>query len=188
LIGSEAYLQKRGRLLSISNMKLASLLEQKKSHIVAHWLKLLFETYPPQTVVFLKKEKDKFDNPLGYRISRGLDGLYAALVQEKETGEILSALDEIISIRVLQDNSPSRALAFIFLLKDVLREELAPELKDREVVAELLDLDSRIDGLALLGFDVYTQRREKLTEIRINEVKQRVSGLLRKSGLSVDSL
>ncbi len=169
-------------------MKLTSLLTQKKSQILDRWLKLLYDSYPPETAIFLKKEKDKFDNPVGYGLSRGLDGLYNALVQEMETEQVLAALDEIIRIRALQDCTPSKALAFIFLLKNVVREELAEDLEEENLAAELADLDSRIDGLSLLGFDVYTRRREKICEIRINEVKNRVSGLMRKSGLSMDDL
>jgi len=168
-------------------MKLTNLLTQKKSQILDRWIKLLYDSYPPETAVFLKKEKDKFDNPMGYRIAQGLDGLLDALVQEMETEQVLAALDEVIRIRALQDCSPSRALAFIFLLKNIVREELAKDLKKENLAAELADLDSRIDGLALLGFDVYTRRREKIYELRVNEVKNRVSGLLRKSGLSVNS-
>ena len=169
-------------------MKLVNLLEQKKSQIVARWITLLFDSYPPETAVFLKKEKDKFDNPIGYGISRGLTGLFETLVQEMETEQILAALDEIIRIRALQNCYPSQALAFIFLLKNVVREELAEELEKQDLTEELQELDSRIDGLSLLGFDVYTRRREKLQDMRINEVKNRVSGLMRKSGISIDSL
>jgi hypothetical protein len=50
-----------------------------------------------------------------------------------------------------------------------------------------MELDSRIDGLALLGFDGYTQRREKLCELKVNEVKARVSGLLRRAGIDIDN-
>jgi hypothetical protein len=105
-----------------------------------------------------------------------------------EIEEILAALDEIIRIRALQDCSPSQALAFVFLLKNVIREELAEELEQQNLVAELQDLESRIDGLALLGFDVYSKRREKIYEIRANEMKGRVSLLLRKAGIGENGL
>lgn len=168
-------------------MKLANLLEQKKSQIVARWINLLFDSYPPETAIFLKKEKDNFDNPIGHGISRGLNELFETLVQEMEREQILNALDEVIRIRALQSCPPSQALAFIFLLKNLVREELAEELEKQNLMEELQELDSRIDGLSLLGFDVYTRRREKLQEMRINEVKNRVSGLLRKSGMSMNN-
>ena len=105
-----------------------------------------------------------------------------------ERDQVLTYLDEIIRIRALQNFTPSQALAFIFLLKIVIREELAGEILKENLAAEILDLESRIDGLALLGFDVYTKRREKIYEIKADEAKRRVSGLMRKTGLSEDSL
>jgi hypothetical protein len=169
-------------------MHLTTLLAEKKSTILGRWLTTIFESYPPETAIFLRKEKDRFDNPVGYRISQGLEGLYGALVQDMEREQILAYLDEIIRIRALQDFSPSQALAFIFLLKNVIRKELADEIAKNDLSEELWDLESRIDGLALLGFDVYTQRREKLYEIRVGEMKGRISAFLRKAGINSDSL
>ena len=169
-------------------MQIATLLSQKKAAILGQWLSMIFESYPPETAIFLRKEKNRFDNPAGYRISEGLEGLYGALTQEMERDQVLTCLDEIIRIRALQNFTPSQALAFIFLLKIVIREELAEEILKENLAAELLDLESRIDGLALLGFDVYIKRREKIYEIKADEAKRRVSGLMRKTGLSEDGL
>jgi hypothetical protein len=169
-------------------MSLIAHLTEKKSAILGRWLTTIYESYPPETAIFLRKEKDRFDNPAGYRISQGLEGLYGVLLQDMEREQILSFLDEIIRIRVLQNFAPSQALAFVFLLKDTIRRELAEEIRTENLAAELLDLESRIDGLGLLAFDVYTKRREKLQEIRIDEEKRRISGIMRKSGLSGDSL
>ncbi len=168
-------------------MNLLSLLAERKSSLADRWLQRLFESYPPETTVFLKKEKNRFDNPVGHQTAEGLKRILAALVQEKDRDQVLAALDEVISIRALQNFSPSQALAFIFLLKNVIREELAPELKDGQFSQDLQELESRIDGLALLGFDVYTQRREKLYEIRVTEIKQRVSGFMRSKGMDINS-
>lgn len=169
-------------------MQLATLLSQKKAAILGRWLTMIYESYPPETAIFLRKEKNRFDNPMGYRISEGLEGLYGTLLQEMERDQVLTCLDEIIRIRALQDFAPSQALAFIFLLKNVIRQELAEEIQKENLAAEILELESRIDGLALLGFDVYAKRREKLHEIRTGEVKARISAFMRKSGLSGDSL
>lgn len=169
-------------------MPLTAHLAEKKSAILGRWLNMIYESYPPETAIFLRKEKNRFDNPAGYRISEGLEGLYGALLQEMERDQVLACLDEIIRIRALQNFTPSQALAFIFLLKIVIREELSGEIQTENLALELLDLESRIDGLALLGFDVYTKRREKIFEIKADEAKRRVSGLMRKTGLSEDSL
>jgi len=168
-------------------MKLLSLLSERKTSLTDRWLHRLIESYPPATAIFLKKEKDHFDNPVGYQVSRGLGRIVEALIQEMDRDQVVAALDEVIRVRALQNFSPSQALAFIFLLKNVIREELAAELKAGQFSQELQELESRIDGMALLGFDAYTQRRERLYEIRVTEVKQRVSGFLRSKGMDVNS-
>ncbi len=169
-------------------MQLTTHLTEKKSAILGRWLTMIYESYPPETAIFLQKEKNRFDNPMGYRISEGLEGLYNALIQDMEKEKLLNYLDEIIRIRALQDFTPSQALAFIFLLKNVIRQELADEIRKENLEAEVLELESCIDGLALLGFDVYTKRREKLSEIKADEAKRRISGLMRKAGLDADGL
>jgi len=167
-------------------MQLAAHLTERKSAILGRWLAMIFESYPPETAIFLRKEKNRFDNPAGYRLSEGLAALYGALLEEMERDQVLASLDEIIRIRALQNFTPSQALAFIFLLKVVIREELAEEILKENLAAEILDLESRIDGLALLGFDVYTKRREKIYEIKADEAKRRISGLMRRTGLTIE--
>jgi len=169
-------------------MQLSTHLSQKKSAILGRWLSLIYDSYPPETAIFLRKEKDRFDNPMGYRISQGLEGLYDSFIQDFERERVLNFLDEIIRIRALQRFSPSQALAFIFLLKNVIREELANEIHKENLGAEVLEMESRIDGLALLGFDVYTKRQGKLCEIKVDEMKRSISGLMRKAGISNDSI
>jgi RsbT co-antagonist protein rsbRD N-terminal domain len=169
-------------------MPLTTHLTQKKAAILGRWLTTIYESYPPETAIFLRKEKDRFDNPVGYRVSEGLAGLYDALLQDTDREKVLTCLDEIVRIRALQNFAPSQALAFIFLLKNVIRSELAKEIREENLVAAMLELESRIDGLGLLGFDVYTKRREKLQDIRVDEAKRRISALMRRSGISGDSL
>jgi hypothetical protein len=157
-------------------MPLTTYLIEKKPAILGCWLTAIYESYPPETAIFLRKEKDRFDNPVGYRISEGLAGLYNALIQEMETEQVLNFLDEIIRIRALQDFAPSQALAFIFLLKNIIRQQLAEEIRKENLADEVLELESHIDGLALMGFDVYAKRRENLHEIRAQEMKSRIGG------------
>jgi hypothetical protein len=166
-------------------MKLLPLLSERKTSLTERWRQRLFECYPPEAAIFLKKEKDLFGNPMGQRLSQGLQGLVQAFLTEMDRDQLLASLDEILRITAIQDFAPSQALAFIFLFKNVIREELAPELKGGQYSQELQELEARIDGLALLGFDVYTQRREQLCQVRVNEMRNRVSGLLRRTGLSL---
>jgi len=167
--------------------RLIPFLSAKSPAILEKWLDILLGSYSPDTVRFLKMEKDPFSNPVAHQLNRGLTDILAVLVEDLGVEEANAALDEVIRVLALQDAPPSRALAFIFTLKQVIREVLAEELEDLALAPELLELESRIDGLALLGFDGYTKRREKLCDLKVNEVKARVSGLLRRAGIEIDN-
>lgn len=172
---------------TISMRRLVPLLSAKSAAILEKWLDVILGGYSPDTVRFLKTEKDPFSNPMAHQLTRGLTDILAVLLEDRGKEEANAALDEVIRVLALQDRPPSQALAFMFSLKHVVREELAEELKDLTLAPEMLELESRIDGLALLGFDGYTQRREKLCELKVNEVKARVSGLLRRAGIEIEN-
>lgn len=164
-------------------MTLQNLLLNKRGAILEKWLHLIFESYPPETSRFLKREKDRFDNPVAYEFRQGIEGLYQALLYGTDANRLFPFLDQIVRIRAIQELSPSRAIAFIFLLKKVVREELGKEIWEDGIAEGLWELESKIDGLALLSFDVYMKRREMLYELRVDEVKRRVGALLRRTGL-----
>jgi hypothetical protein len=169
-------------------MKLTELLTQNKPKIVDLWLQHVLESFPPETARFYKNIKDRFDNPMGYRLNQAMPALFEALLQGMARDDLMARLDEVISVKAIQNVSPSQALAFLFTLKNVVREVLARELAQADLAAELHEFDLTVDGMALLGFDVYTQRREKLCEIKVDEFKRRVGGLLRKSGVDLATL
>lgn len=167
-------------------MKLNDLLKKKKSRILNNWLNILLKSYSSDARRFFTKQKDQFANPVGTTLSRELEKLYDLITQEWDTNQIASVLDNIIRLRAIQDFLPSQALSFIFELKKILRKELKKEIVTHDLLDEVLEMEVEIDRLALLGFDVYTNCRQRLYEIRVNEVKNQVSGFMRKSGMVVD--
>lgn len=154
------------------------------------WFQLILETYPADTSRFLKQEKDRFINPVGYTISQEIEALYDELLQEMNPDKLAACLDNIIRIRAVQDFPPSQTIAFIFLLKKAIREELASEIAENRVLEELLKFESKIDQLVLLALDIYMKCREKVFEIRVNEAKaerERVLKLLDRTNLTMES-
>ena len=83
----------------------------------------------------------------------------------------------------MQDFSPSQAVSFLFLLKKVVREELKKELQRNQFHDELHSLESEIDTLALLAFDVYMKCREKIYELKTNETRNKMFRLLQRANL-----
>ncbi len=152
-------------------MKLESLLTQKKAAVLERWRDLIVQNYPADAYGFLKREKDRFNNPIGYTIARGTEDIYDALIEGSASNVLSSTVDSIIKIRAVQDFSASQAVAFVFLLKTAIREQLATEIRENGLSRQLLAFESKIDELALLTFDSYMRCREKIHDIRVNEVK-----------------
>ena len=147
------------------------------------WFGLIVETYPAETQRFLKQQKNRFANPVGYTISKEIEAIYDELRSGVDTEKISVFLDRIIRIRAIQDFSPSQAIAFIFLLKKVIREELGNESWEGGMANELWGLDDKIDHLARVSFDIYMKCREKIYELKANEVKNTTYRLLQRANL-----
>ena len=102
-----------------------------------------------------------------------------------ETGRGPSAVcgDPIIRIRAIQDFSPSQAVGFMFDLKTIIRETVPVETKDGRNIEALHALDRRIDQLGLLAFDIYMQCREKILDLKANEMRARTYAAFSRAGL-----
>jgi hypothetical protein len=160
------------------------ILQQKKPEILRRWIDLVLDTYPADTKKFLKSQKNRFSNPVGAAISEGLEGLLDRLLEGEGLEAASTFLDRIIRIRAVQDFSPSKAIAFVPQLKGIVRELTSSHRKRGEFsMEELFDFETRVDRLSLMAFDTFMACREKLYEIRANELRNRTARLLRKTNL-----
>ncbi|MGB8319602.1 MAG: RsbRD N-terminal domain-containing protein, partial [Ignavibacteriaceae bacterium] len=92
---------------------LKDLLVSRKSAIVNSWIQLIVETYPSKTSGFLKSQKDRFSNPVGYAISNGAEKIFEEIVNQNDIEKVKSSLTDLIKIRAVQNFSPSEATGFI---------------------------------------------------------------------------
>jgi len=157
------------------------ILSDKQDIILERWLHHILDSYPIDGAKFFGSEKDRFNNPVGYTFSQEIKIIYADLLDGFHSDILQNSLDKIIRIRAVQDFSPSQAIAFVYFLKKVLREELENEIADPNVLRELMVFEARIDQLALLAFDIYASCRNKIYEIRVNEIKKRSISFLRET-------
>ena len=149
-------------------MNLENLLAPKKKAITETWINQVLDSYGAPD--FFKRQKDRFANPIGGTISESLQDLYAILLEKRELEEAARPLENIIKIRAVQDFTPSQSVSFVYLLKNIIREELAREKNGEDFWASLSALEARIDKVALMAFDFYMDCRERLHQIRVNEV------------------
>jgi hypothetical protein len=160
---------------------LTTLLEQNREAVLGKWFEVIAGTYPKQTSNFLVKQKDPFRNPIGYAIERSIGPVYDQIVSTMDDDELRSALDGVVRVRSVQEFAPSEAVSFVFQLKSVIRDVLGDRVQELERSGDLAELDSKIDRVAMLAFDVYTECREKLFEIRAKEIRSQSNRLLERA-------
>jgi len=164
-------------------MSLREILIERRAALCARWLDAVLGEYGEVTAARWRKEKDRFANPIGHALSDGLPELLDAVVSGRGPGDrALTALEDIIRIRSVQDLAPSRAVGFVYLLRGAIRAELAGALASGAGAAELAELDARIEQLALVGFDTYFALREHTYQLRQEELRRSVASILRRWG------
>ncbi len=153
------------------NMNLKDLLFQKKLPILTQWFEEVLSTYPADSQNFIKEKGNRFANPVGATIGESLEGLYGELLRGWEEEKVYPFLDPIIRMRAVQQLSPSQAISFIPSLKKIVSLELAKEIQRNHLVGEFQEFAAEVDRLTLLSFDRYMSCREKVYEIKIQELK-----------------
>jgi hypothetical protein len=106
-------------------------------------------------------------------MGESLGVLYDGLLADGPADEMRRALDAIVRIRAVQDLSPSAGVGFVFLLKQVIGEQLRGRDADPADRTALAALFGRIDRLALEAFDLFMQCREKIFQLRVREIRGR---------------
>ena len=167
-------------------------LAAKRRAIVDEWLARTLEAYPEHASSFLARGEDPFGNPVGHAFKEAFPVLVDELLGGMNLARIAPLLDQVVKIRAVQDFTPSQAVAFVFLLKRVVREALDrpphPPLspsggEDKGEGAEraqaLATLDERIDAMALLAFDLFVSCRERMYAIKVNDARRRAFLLAR---------
>lgn len=168
--------------------KLAELLKAKEEAIVERWFDLILATYPEESVRFFKGTKDPFHNPVGSTINREIKALFEELLAGGlDRGKVSPFVDRIVRIRAVQDYTPSQAVGFVLGLKPVVRQALAKDMAKHPeaaaLAAELSEFEARVDELALIAFDIYVGCREKIYELKAQEVKNMYYNALRRADI-----
>jgi hypothetical protein len=162
-------------------MALSEFLVERQDALCGRWLEAILGEYGEETAARWRRQRDPFANPIGHALATGLPVLLQAVTGDGESAAgAVSALETIVRIRSVQDLAPSRAVGFVFLLRDAIRDELAAELAGGAHAEDLAAVDGRIERLALLAFDSYVRFREQVFRVRQDELKRSVGSLLRR--------
>ena len=163
-------------------METKKIFEKHKSEILSEWTEAVFSTYPFETTGFLRTQHDPFTNPVSAMTHEAAGILYDALSgDDTDVQTVKQAIERFVKLRAVQDFTPSQGLGVFFLMKPLLRKHILPEMAKGagDVPACYLELESRVDSLTLLAFDIYTKARETLADIRITEIRNQYAQLKR---------
>jgi len=153
--------------------KLINTLLSRKEIILEKWIELILVGYHAEGAKFFGENNDPFRNPVGTTIKGETESKLSQLLKEMDSALLEKSLDKIIRIRSIQEFSASEAVSFIFLLKQVISEEIITDnYKDIDAI-DILDIYTRVDKIVLMAFDIYMQNREQIFNIKINEIKKR---------------
>ena len=150
-------------------MDLAEAFRNHRNKIVGQWVDYTLSTYSSSN--FFRKEGDQFANPIGGVIREALDALFLLLAKNAEPEEFVAPIQRIIRIRAIQDFAPSQAVSPIHAVKHITREILAADKERSHLVDELYDFEFAVDLAVLAAFDLYMEDRERLYNVRLQEMR-----------------
>jgi hypothetical protein len=163
---------------------LRGLLHENADRIALRWFEEALSDYSADAQAALSRQRDRFANPLAHGLRVGTRALFEVLVDGADEAALRASLEEIVKVRAVQEMPPSRALAFVFRLKGLIRASLGEALDDPLLRTELEELDGRIDRAALTAFDLFVESRERVMELRIEEVKRNTPWFVGRMGQS----
>jgi hypothetical protein len=161
-------------------VRLEDLMRDRRDVIAQRWVQEVLATYPEDAAALFQREQDPFANPLGHSMREGAHGLLETIFGDMDRDKLWKHLDSIIRIRAVQQLAPSQALCFLFSLKPILESVFSEAAVDPGLARGLERIEDRIDQVVLLAFDVYTECREEVSKLRINEVKRQVTWVIEK--------
>jgi hypothetical protein len=157
----------------LKTMTLKDLLAEKRAIILQRWLDRVLEAYPPDTQTFFRESKSPYSNPIGVTLRKGMEGIIDGILQSASLEGARAILEPVMKVRAVENLPPSQAGKFILPLREVV-SEIVGEDKRKDVLArECLDLNSRISQLALLAMNIYSECREQVNRLRIQEWEKR---------------
>lgn len=163
-----------------SGQELSGFIKENRDELAERWLDAVTGSYSADSAGFIKGKADRIANPMGFAIREMVDAVLGCLSDGCDEQALGSAIYPVVQMRAVQDFKPSGAVAFVGLLRD----SVAALARQKNAPSDLLvELDDVIMGLMSLAFDQYSECREKLSEIKLEELKRNLYMLIRKSDM-----
>lgn len=154
--------------------------EALRTRVIGQWLDAVFAMYPLETTGFMRTREDRFANPVGHALRQGAEALYDAVTgADTDRKAIEDALAALVRVRAVQDLRADQAVGALFLLKPILRELFLVDALAGGDFRGYLEMESRVDTLALMAFNLYVADREAVYAERVAEQRRSTAQLRR---------
>ncbi len=162
--------------------------KEEKENLLSKWKDLYYKAYELGSAGLVRASSDKFTNPIGIITSSSLKILFEAVVgDDVEPLDVQNALKELIQLRSIQKMSPTEAVGPLVQLKKLFKEEIVSfclkennESKNiKNVFDEYFIAEARIDSLFLMALDLYAHQKEKIFNLRVEEIHRNQSQVVR---------
>ncbi len=168
--------------------RLNQLMTEQHDMLLNQWFEQAIAAYPQEAHKYFVRVKNEFSNPVGSNIYRSLGQFLEELHGDRDADKLYQHLEMILKIRAVQDMKPSKALAFLPGFKNLIMTVFAEEIKAGKVTqAELDDLFTDLDTLSLIAFDLYSESRDLIYNLRIAQIKE-TNDILQKANLLNESV
>jgi hypothetical protein len=137
---------------------LSGLLKQQRSLFVDAWYDRIADRHFAEAASFLRLQPDRFANPAAHAFRAAIEEIYRTLLDGGEVDR--HPLEYAVKIRAVQETDPSEGVAFVPLIKDIVREKL-------QLVSdsELENFDSRVDRITSIAGEMFMANRRKIAEL-----------------------
>ena len=150
-------------------MKLEEALHNNRYKIVDRWVEYTLKTYKASQ--FFSRQKDSFANPIGGTVRDSLKKIFSLLIENQETTAYKEPLSRLMHLRSVQEFTPSQAVAPLNAVKHITRDVLSADKETKLFIGELYDFEFSVDLAVLAAFDLYVECREKIYQIRVDEIR-----------------
>ena len=163
-------------------MSLLAQLKEDRVKIHRAWFQEILDSFPRQSRGLIADGKDRFSNPMGHTLNDGILEILSALLGEKTLEEAEPAVAQLIKLRAVQKEQKENPVEFLFALKKIVRKNSGAYGRKFTQVGELLEIEDRLDAIILRALEIFVESREKLLELRVNEMRNKTHMFLRMAG------
>lgn len=149
-------------------------LRAHERELLAGWFEQMMQSYPVEARKYFKKINSDFTNPVGANLYHSLEKLLHTLLSDAPDADAVNeSVYMILRIKAVQEVLPSQAVSFVPALKQVVEQVCGKALKEADVsFQEWLDFYSDLDTVALYAFDNYSESRELIYKMRLDQIRQ----------------